>query len=150
MKTFYLSQLGIEPRSLNLQANTLPLRFKGQLLRQGGRNVYLYISRPCDIQPLQFEIRPWISWYRNQGKWDQARYLSTEWSFDRLFTLGAIVVERKYFTCVSRESNPGSWIYRQALYHIAVKAGFYRKAVEVCKYIPRQCNRTIWYFAFPM
>ena len=45
------------------------------------------------------------------------------------------VVERKYFTCPSRESNPGRWIYRQTLYHVAVKAGFYRKAVEVC-YIP--------------
>ena len=46
----------------------------------------------------------------------------------------------KYFTCPSRESNPG-WIYRQTLYHIAVNAGFYRKAVEVCCYIiPRPCN----------
>ena len=34
-----------------------------------------------------------------------------------LFTVGAIVVERKYFTCPSRESNPGRWIYRQTLYH---------------------------------
>ena len=45
------------------------------------------------------------------------------------------VVEREYFTCPSRESNPGRWIYRQTLYHVAVKAGFYRKAVEVY-YIP--------------
>ena len=29
--------------------------------------------------------------------------------------VGAIVVERKYFTCPSRESNPGRWIYRQTL-----------------------------------
>ena len=43
----------------------------------------------------------------------------------------ATVVERKYFTCPSRESNQGRWIYRQTLYHVAVKAGFYRKAVEV-------------------
>ena len=49
--------------------------------------------------------------------------------------MGAIVVERKYFTCPSRESNPGRWIYRQTLYHVAVKAGFCRKAVEVY-YIP--------------
>ena len=45
--------------------------------------------------------------------------------------VGAIVVERKYFTCPSRESNPERWIYRETLYHVAVKAGFYRKAVEV-------------------
>ena len=43
---------------------------------------------------------------------------------------GAIVVERKYFTCPSRESNPGRWIYRQTLYHVAVKAGFYSNVVE--------------------
>ena len=36
------------------------------------------------------------------------------------------VVERKYFTCPSPESNPGRWIYMQTLYHVAVKAGFYR------------------------
>ena len=47
------------------------------------------------------------------------------------------VAERKYFTCPSRESNPGRWIYRQTLYHVAVKAGFYRKAVEVYIYKPR-------------
>ena len=54
--------------------------------------------------------------------------------------MGAIVVERKYFTCPSRESNPGCWIYRQTLYHVAVKAGFYRKAVEVSYIIPRPCD----------
>ena len=54
--------------------------------------------------------------------------------------MGATVVERKYFTCPSRESNPGCWIYRQTLYHVAVKAGFYRKAVEVYLYIPRPCD----------
>ena len=57
-----------------------------------------------------------------------------------LFTVGAIVVERKYFTCPSRESNPGRCIYRQTLYHVAVKAGFYRKAVEVSYIIPRPCD----------
>ena len=42
------------------------------------------------------------------------------------------VVERKYFTCPSRESNPGRWSFRQTLYRVAVKASFYCKAVEVC------------------
>ena len=36
-----------------------------------------------------------------------------------------------FFTCPSGESNLGRWIYRQKLYHVAVKAGFYHKAVEV-------------------
>ena len=46
-------------------------------------------------------------------------------------TIFMFVVEQKYFTCSSRESNPGRWIYRQTLYHVIVKAGFYHKAVEV-------------------
>ena len=33
------------------------------------------------------------------------------------------VVEQKYPTCPSWESNPGRWTYRQTLYYIAVKAG---------------------------
>ena len=57
--------------------------------------------------------------------------------------MGAIVVERKHFTCTSRESNPGCWIYTQTLYHVAVKAGFYSKAVEVY-YIPRPCDRHLF------
>ena len=51
----------------DLQANTLPRRCKSRLLPQGSRSV-LYIPRPCDIHPLQFEIRPRISWYRNHVK----------------------------------------------------------------------------------
>ena len=50
----------------------------------------------------------------------------------RRHPVGTIVVERKHFTCPSWESNPGRWIYRQTLYNVAVKAGIYLKAVEVC------------------
>ena len=57
-KIFYLPQPGIEPRSLDLQANTLPRRCKSQLLPQGSRSVF--IPRPSDIHPLQFKIRPRI------------------------------------------------------------------------------------------
>ena len=46
VKIFYLPQPGIEPRSLDLQANTLPRRCKSQLPPQGSRSVY--IPRPCD------------------------------------------------------------------------------------------------------
>ena len=42
---FYLPQLGIEPRSLDLQTNTLPRRCKSRLLPQG-----YYIPRSCDMQ----------------------------------------------------------------------------------------------------
>ena len=45
-KYFILSQLRIEPRSLDLQANTLPCRCKSQLLPEVVEEDY--ISRPCD------------------------------------------------------------------------------------------------------
>ena len=48
-----------------------------------------------------------------------------------LFSVGAIFIEQKYFTCPSQESNPGRCNYRQILNHVTVKAGFYHKAVEV-------------------
>ena len=51
-------------------------------------------------------------------------------------SLQLIVVKRKLSTCPGRESNPGHWINKQTLYHVAVKACFYRKAVEVYFYIP--------------
>ena len=42
-KIFYLPQPGIEPRSLDLQANTLPCRCKSRLLPQGSRCVCIHI-----------------------------------------------------------------------------------------------------------
>ena len=66
-KIFYLLQPGIKPRSLDLQANTLPSRCKSRLVSQGSRSV-LYIPSPCYIHPLQFEIRPRISCYSNHVK----------------------------------------------------------------------------------
>ena len=55
-KIFYLPQPGIEPRSLDLQANTLPRRCKNRLLPQGSRSVlYTY---PRDILPHQIELHP--------------------------------------------------------------------------------------------
>ena len=53
-KIFYLLQPGIEPRSLDLQANTLPRRCKSRLLPQGSRSV-LYIPRPSDTGHLPSE-----------------------------------------------------------------------------------------------
>ena len=68
------------------------------------------------------------------------RMFDSIWKADNGDGQIARVVERKYFTCPSRESNPCQWIYRQTLHHVAVKAGLYRKAVEVYLYIPRPCD----------
>ena len=46
---FYLSQLGIEPRSLDLQANSLPRRCKSRLLPQGSRSALYYLDPVTDI-----------------------------------------------------------------------------------------------------
>ena len=58
--------------------------------------------------------------------------------------VGDIVIERKILTCPSWESNPGHWINRQTLYYVALKAGFYVKAVEVY-YIPSPVT-VMWFY----
>ena len=84
---------------------------------------------------------PFISMIKTKSERLKARNIICRYfSFYELLKFRAHVVERKYFTCFSRESNPGRWINRQTLYHVAVKAGFYRKAVEVCYIIPRPCD----------
>ena len=57
-----------------------------------------------------------------------------------MFMLRAVIGWVIYGGCHCRRaknfqvSNPGRWIY------VAVKAGFYRTAVEVIWYIPRLCD----------
>ena len=75
--------------------------------------VYIYID-PVTFTPSNFV--PEFLGIRTMWKWDQGRYLCTERPYGWLFTIGAIVVKRKYLTCPSGKSNPGSWIYRQTLY----------------------------------
>ena len=43
-----------------------------------------------------------------------------------------------------RESNPGRWIYRQTLYHVAVKASFCRQEVEV--YEKKLRSEIMWHW----
>ena len=50
VKILYLSQPGIEPRSLNLQANTLLRHCKSRLLPQGSRCVFINIPSDIDIK----------------------------------------------------------------------------------------------------
>ena len=59
--------------------------------------------------------------------WDIITIIMSKCELDLFNTIGAIVVEQKYFTCPSRESNPGRWIYSQTLSYVTVKTGFYRK-----------------------
>ena len=50
VKILHLSQPGIEPRSLNLQANTLPRHCKSRLLPQGSKSVFINIPSDIDIK----------------------------------------------------------------------------------------------------
>ena len=53
-KIFYLPQPGIEPRSLDIQANTLPCRCKSGLLPQGSRSVFICLDPVTYIHYAQF------------------------------------------------------------------------------------------------
>ena len=59
-----------------------------------------------------------------------------------MHTCGLFTVEAKCNICKmevtfipNRGSNPVRWTQSLTLYHVAIKAGLYRKAVQVC-YIP--------------
>ena len=93
-----------------------------------------YIPIPSDILPLQIEIRPWISrspripWNETQG------VLCTH--VDYLRWTPNVTGEKMEITFFpDRGSNPVRWTQSPTLYHVAIKAGLYRKAVQVC-YIP--------------
>ena len=93
-----------------------------------------YIPIPGDILPLQLEIRPWISrspritWNETQG------VLCTHVGYLRWApNVTGGKMEITFFP--DRGSNPVRWTQSLTLYHVAIKAGLYRKAVQVC-YIP--------------
>ena len=122
-------EVGIEPGPQDLKANTLPRRCKSRLLPQGSRSVlYTY---PYYIFPCFKLIRPRI--YAEPRVIPGHFLLSDARNTSRGPHLLATKCHRvqKNPTCPRWESNLGRRIYRQTLYHVAVKAGFYRKAVEV-------------------
>ena len=70
-KIFYLPQPGIEPRTLDLQANTLPRRCKSRLLPQGSRSVFIYLD-PVTYTPSNLKFVPeflgtGITWNETKG-----------------------------------------------------------------------------------
>ena len=89
-----------------------------------------YILIPGDILPLQIEIRPWISrspritWNETQG------VLSTHVGYLRW---APNVTGEKNVNDIfpDRESNPVRCTQSPTLYHVAIKAGLYRKAIQV-------------------
>ena len=128
-KVFYLSQPEIEPRLLDLQASSLPRHCKSRLLAQGSRSVL------CDTLPHQIGLRPLkFQAIENHFKWDSGNYwLGLGWVIYGC----AIVKGWKTFTCPSRESNPGCWIYMKTLYYVSLKAGFCPRPKKCIIYLAR-------------
>ena len=126
-------EVGIQPGPQDLKANTLPRRCKSRLLPQGSRSelyTYTYYIFPC------FKlIRPRST--RNHAVIPGHFILSDARNPSRGPPTLATKCHRvqKNPNRPRWESNLGRRIYRQTLYHVAVKAGCYRKAVEV-SYIP--------------
>ena len=89
-----------------------------------------HIPIPGDILPLRIDIRPWISrspritWNETQGvSCTHVGYL--RWAPN-------ITGEKMEITFFhNRELNPVRWTLSPTLYHVAIKAGLYRKAVQV-------------------
>ena len=61
-KIFYLSQPGFEPRSLDLQANTLPRRCKAGFYRKAVE--VCYIPSPVTFSPTKLNFVPEVSGHR--------------------------------------------------------------------------------------
>ena len=93
-----------------------------------------YIPIPGVILPLQIEIRPWIS-RSPRITWNETKgVLCTHVGYLR-WAPNLQMKKMEITFSPERGSNPVRWTQSPALYHVAIKAGLYRKAVQVC-YIP--------------
>ena len=124
--TFFPDQ-GSNPGRLRDRLTLYRVDIKAGLYRKA---VQVYnIPIPGDILPLQLEIRPWIS-RSPRITWNETR---TFMHTCGLFTLGAKCNRWKNGNNIfpDRGSNPGRLRDRLTLYRVAIKAGLYRKAVQV-------------------
>ena len=143
-KIFYLSQPGIEPKSLDLQANTLPRRCKSRLLPQGSRSVFIYtwtllhtppliwnsslnflVQESCEMRPREiFMHRTVIGWVIYGGRHCRRAkifYLPQPGIEPRSLDLQANTLPRR---CKSRLLLQGSrsvFIYTWTLWHLIFK-----------------------------
>ena len=129
---FQPPEVGIEPGPQDLQASTLPRHCKSRLLPQGKAEV-CYIPIPTTYFPVLNRLVPESA--RNYAVIPGHSILMPETQAADPHWATKCHRVQKNSNRPRWESNLGRRIYRQALYHVAVKAGFYRKAVEVC-YIP--------------
>ena len=98
-----------------------------------------YIPIPCDILPLHIEIRLQIFTGVRESLEMRLKEVSCTCG---LFTLGAKCNrQREISSVLTRPRIEPATLHTkiQHSYHIAIKAGLYRKAVQVC-YIPIPCD----------
>ena len=95
------------------------------------RAVQVYhIPIPGDILPLQIEIRPWIS-RSPRITWNETRGVICI-HVGYLRRAPNVTVEKMEMTFFpDRGSNPVRWTRSPTLYHVYIKAGLYRNAVQV-------------------
>ena len=129
--TFFPSR-GLNPVRWTQSPTLYRVAIKAGLYRKAVQVCYIPI--PGDILPLQIEIRPWISrspritWNETQG------VLCTHVGYLRWApNVTGEKMEITFFP--NRGSNLVRWTQSPTLYRVAIKAGLYRKAVQVC-YIP--------------
>ena len=121
---------GIGPGPSAWQATTLPRRYKSRLVPQSSTSVsftYHYYIFPS---PFRFVRGSQFEQPRNTRPPSLSGHQAHQMG---LFMLGARCNRSKNSNhlCRDRGSNPCGPRDRRTLYHVAIKAGLYRKAVQV-------------------
>ena len=122
---------GIEPSPPAWQANTLPRRYKSRLVPQGSTSVsytYHYYILPDPFLDSSTNLN--LSNHSISGHQAPRVTRPTRRGYLR-WAPNVIGETNSNHQCRSRVSNPGRLRDRSALYRVAIKAGLYRKAVQV-------------------
>ena len=128
MEITFFPQRGSNPVRWTQSPTLYHVAIKAGLYRKAVQ-VY-HIPIPGDILPLQLEIRPRIS-RSPRITWNETqRVLCTRVGYLRWApNVTGEKMEITFFP--NRGSNPVRWTQSPTLYHVAIKAGLYRKAVQV-------------------
>ena len=125
MKNSYAAT-GDRTRSARLSPTLYRIAIKAGLYRKAVQVCHIPI--PGDILPLHIDIRPCISWSPRITWNENQGVLCTYVGYLRW----APNVTGEKFLCRDRGSNPVGWTQSPTLYRVTIKAGLYRKAVQVC------------------
>ena len=120
---------GIEPGPLDSKSYTLPRRYKSRLVPQGSTSVsytYTWWQSP----PSNLKFVPEFLGVRESREMRLKEFYAHMW----VIYVGRQMLQVKKMEITffpDRGSNPVRWTQSPTLYHVAIKAGLYRKAVQV-------------------